>query len=46
MAVRVINVGAEAVLSRTEVERRVRTADFDEVLGLITCEGALFSHSA
>ena len=43
---KVIDVGAAAVLSRREVDWCVLTADFDENLGLITCEEALFSHSA
>ena len=36
----------EAVLSRGDVDRRVPPGDLDQVLGLITCEEALFSHSA
>ena len=40
-----INVGREAVLSGREVDRRVLTVDFDEMVGSI-CERALLGRSA
>ena len=42
----VINVSAETVLSRREVDQRMLAADLDQAVGLITCERALFGHSA
>ena len=42
----VINVSAETVLSRREVDQRMLAADLDQAVGLITCERALFSHWA
>ena len=42
----VIHVSAETVLSRREVDRRVLAADLGQAIGLKTCEGARFSHSA
>ena len=37
---------AAALTSVFKADRRVLTADFDEALGLITCDGTLFSHPA
>ena len=42
----VINVSAETILSRREVDQRMLAADLDQTVGLITCKRALFSHSA
>ena len=42
----VVDVCVQDVLSRGKIDRRVRTADIDEGLGIITCERALFSHLA
>ena len=35
----VLDVGVESCSFSKKVDRRVLTADFDEALGLMTCEG-------
>ena len=41
-----VEVGVDTVSPGREIDRSVLAGDLDQAVGLITCERALFSHTA